>query len=255
VAYFEIAAFILALASALTKLALQTLAAESMLKLRVKAGLLCIIIAAASIFNVGCHTFGKTQRGAAIGAGTGAIVGGFIGKFAGNTSLGAIIGGAVGGTAGAFIGRNMDRLANDIDLNVTGASVTRRGQDIIVKFDSGMLFDPGQSDLTSDMQNNLKNLAESLKKNPLTDINIVGYTDSKGSPDYNTELSLKRANSVKAYMVSVGIDASRLNTAGKGGADPAGDNDTEIGRAKNRRVDITIVVNQLLNSQSTASSK
>ena len=220
-----------------------------------KAGLLCIVIVAVSMLSFGCHSFSKTQRGAAIGAGTGAIVGGFIGKFAGNTSLGAIIGGAVGGTAGAFIGKNMDRLANDIDLNVTGASVSRKGEDIIVKFDSGMLFEPGQSDLNSDMQSNLKNLAESLKKNPLTDINIVGYTDSKGSPDYNTELSLKRADAAKAYMVSVGIDASRLNTAGKGDADPVGDNNTEIGRVKNRRVDIIIVVNQLLNSQNSTPAK
>src|SRR6201991_3952692 len=127
--------------------------------------------------NMACHTFNKTQKGAAIGAGTGGIIGAFIGKAAGNTALGAIIGGAVGGTAGAFIGRNMDRQAAEIKQTVPGATVTREGEGILVKFDSGILFDTDKADLKPAAQTNLQNLANSLQKNPNTNILIVGHTD------------------------------------------------------------------------------
>ena len=89
------------------------------------------------IFGSACHTRNKTQRGAAIGAGTGGIVGGFIGKSAGNTALGTIIGGAVGGTAGAFIGHNMDKQATELKSSIHGATITRQGEGIIIKFESG----------------------------------------------------------------------------------------------------------------------
>src|ERR1700744_3022622 len=110
----------------------------------------------------GCHTTNKAQKGANIGAGTGGIVGAFIGKSAGNTALGAIIGGAVGGTAGAFIGRNMDKQAAEIKETVPGASVTRQGEGIIIKFDTGILFDAGKEDIKPDAETILKTLAGSL---------------------------------------------------------------------------------------------
>src|SRR5579872_2377141 len=125
-----------------------------------------IIISSCTAF----HTVNKTQKGATIGAGTGGIIGAFIGKSAGNTALGAIIGGAVGGTAGAFIGRNMDRQAAEIKQTVPGATVIREGEGIIVKFDSGILFDVDKTDIKPAAQTNLQNLAASLQKNPQTNI-------------------------------------------------------------------------------------
>src|ERR1700709_2023432 len=118
-----------------------------MKKFKINIALYSLVIAAISILNTGCHTFNKSQKGAAIGAGTGGIIGAFIGKNAGNTALGAIIGGAVGGTAGAFIGHNMDKQAAEIQQTVPGATVTREGEGILVKFDSGILFDTNSSDL------------------------------------------------------------------------------------------------------------
>src|ERR1700760_2023530 len=137
--------------------------------------------------NMACHTFNKTQKGAAIGAGTGGIIGAFIGKNAGNTALGAIIGGAVGGTAGAFIGHNMDKQAAEIKQTVPGATVTREGEGIIVRFDSGILFDSDKTDIKADAQTNLQNLATSLKNNPETNILIIGHTDSTGTTSYNMD--------------------------------------------------------------------
>src|ERR1700761_7747180 len=136
---------------------------------------LSFIVIAGFILNTGCHTANKAQKGANIGAGTGGIVGAFIGKSAGNTALGAIIGGAVGGTAGAFIGRNMDKQAAEIKETVPGATVTRQGEGIVVKFNSGILFDAGKADIKQDAETNLKNLAASLQSNTETNILIIGH--------------------------------------------------------------------------------
>src|ERR1700744_6456210 len=148
---------------------------------RIKILLYSSIIVMAGTMNMGCHTFSKTQQGASIGAGTGGIVGAFIGKTAGNTAMGAIICGAVGGTAGAFICRNIDKQAAEIKQNVPGATVTREGEGIIIKFDSGILFDAGKADIKPDAETNLKNLAASLQSNTETNILIIGHTDNTGT--------------------------------------------------------------------------
>jgi outer membrane protein OmpA-like peptidoglycan-associated protein len=224
----------------------------SMRSLRIK---ILLIIAMAGLMNIGCHTFNKTQQGASIGAGTGGIVGAFIGKTAGNTAMGAIIGGAVGGTAGAFIGRNMDKQAAEIKQNVPGATVTREGEGIIIKFDSGILFDAGKADIKTDAETNLKNLAASLKNNTETNILIIGHTDNTGTQENNIDLSVHRAASVKDYLVNDGIEGSRMRIDGKAGTEPIADNSTEEGRAQNRRVEIVIVANNKMKKQAEESGK
>ncbi len=69
----------------------------------------------------------------------------------------------------------------------------------------------------------------------------VGHTDSVGPEAYNQRLSVRRAEAVKAYLVSKGIEANRVYTEGKGEAQPVADNKTKEGRAKNRRVEIEVV--------------
>lgn len=212
---------------------------------------LCLIIAVGCILNTGCstHKHNKAQKGAAIGAGTGGIVGAFIGKSAGNTALGAIIGGAVGGTAGAFIGRNMDKQAAEIKQTVPGATVTREGEGIIVKFDSGILFDVNKENIKPAAQTNLQNLAASLQKNPETNILIIGHTDNTGTDAYNMDLSVRRAESVKTYLATNNVDISRMSTLGKGDSEPIAENSSNDGRAQNRRVEIVIVANDKMKIQ------
>jgi len=219
-----------------------------------KTAVVAVALATASLVGSGCNSLTKTQKGAAIGAGAGGTIGAIIGKSAGNTALGAIIGGAVGGTAGAFIGRKMDRQAAEIKQTVPGATVERQGEGILVKFDSGILFDVDKTALKSAAQTNLTNLATSLTNNPQTNILIVGHTDNTGSAAHNQDLSVRRAEAVKAYIGSHGVSGSRLTTTGKGFNEPIADNSTEAGRSQNRRVEIVIVANDQLKQEAKSSN-
>jgi outer membrane protein OmpA-like peptidoglycan-associated protein len=216
-----------------------------------KSNVVCLSLAVTltAVSISGCSSFTKTQKGAAIGAGGGAAVGALIGHAAGNTALGAIIGGAVGGTAGALIGNKMDKQAAEIKETVPGATVTREGEGIIVKFDSGILFDVDKTAVKSVAQTNLQNLAASLKNNPETNILIVGHTDNTGSDAHNQDLSVRRADAVKTILAGDGVTAVRLTTTGKGETEPIGDNTTDAGRAQNRRVEIVIVANDQMKNE------
>lgn len=213
---------------------------------KIKIATLGLALATSAMVFQSCATATKTQKGAVIGAAAGGTIGAIIGKKAGNTAVGAIIGGAVGGTAGAVIGRKMDRQAEEIKQTVPNAEVIREGEGIIVKFDSGILFDVDQATLKGAARTNIESLATSLKNNPQTNILIVGHTDASGTDAYNYKLSERRAASVKTYAVSQGISAARLTTEGRGETEPISDNTTDSGKAQNRRVEIVIVANEAM---------
>ena len=69
---------------------------------------------------------------------------------------------------------------------------------------------------------------------------VEGYSDSKGSTEYNMKLSLRRAETVRNYLVTLGVDKNRIVVVGKGASEPIATNDTREGRAQNRRVAIVI---------------
>ena len=203
----------------------------------------------ASMLISGCSSFTKTEKGAAIGTAGGGLIGAFIGRAAGNTAIGALIGGAVGGTAGGLIGHKMDKQAAEIKQTVPGATVTREGEGILVKFDSGILFDIDKTYVKPDAQNSLNQLAVSLQNNPQTNILIVGHTDSTGTAAHNMNLSVRRAKAVKSFLAQQGVGGSRLTTQGKGETEPIALNSTIEGRAQNRRVEIVIIANDQMKQQ------
>jgi outer membrane protein OmpA-like peptidoglycan-associated protein len=196
------------------------------------------LLLAAGAGLVGCAT--KAQTGAVIGAGGGAVVGGAIGAAAGSTAKGAIIGAVVGGAAGAIIGDQMDRQAKELEQNVKGATVERVGEGIQVTFASGLLFDFDSDVVKPDARTNLHELAASLDKYPETDLVIVGHTDQVGTIDYNQALSERRARAAASYLVSQGVNGSRIDDRGLGETEPIAANDTEAGRMTNRRVEVAI---------------
>ena len=226
-----------------------------MKNLRTRIAVAGISLATVGILFSGCSSFTKTEKGAAIGAGGGGVIGAFIGKAAGNTALGAIIGGAVGGTAGALIGHKMDKQAAEIKQTVPGATVTREGECILVKFDSGILFDVDKTFVKPAAQTSLQKLARSMQNNPQTDIMIVGHTDSTGTAAHNMDLSIRRASAVKSILVGDGVAGNRLTTQGKGESEPIAPNSTADGRAQNRRVEIVIVANEQMKQQATQAAQ
>ncbi|MCI0920514.1 OmpA family protein [Sphingobacterium rhinopitheci] len=191
----------------------------------------------------------NSTKGAVIGTTAGAGVGALIGGKAGNTAIGAIAGAAIGGLAGTLIGKKMDKQAKEIENSVAGAEVEQVGEGILVKFDSGILFDTGKATLKTAAKQNIAKLVETLNKEPNTEILVLGHTDNTGSLAVNEKLSLERANAVKAYAVSQGLASSRIETEGKNYSEPIASNDTEAGRAQNRRVEIVIVAGKKMQEE------
>ncbi len=103
------------------------------------------------------------------------------------------------------------------------------------------LYDFNKSDLKPEGKETLDKIAKDLSKIKLEVIIAVGNTDSVGTDAYNMALGQRRAQSVKAYLVSKGVDGSRIYTESKGKSNPVASNATAEGRAKNRRTDIEVV--------------
>ena len=102
----------------------------------------------------------------------------------------------------------------------------------------GINFDFDKSAIKPEFEGVLDAAVEALKENPGVRVQVAGYTDSVGSDEYNQGLSERRANAVRDYLASHGIDASRLSAVGFGESNPVADNATEDGRAQNRRVEL-----------------
>lgn len=209
-----------------------------------KSGIILLLLASIGIADTGCKSMKKSQKGAIIGAAGGAAVGAAIGNSYNKTALGAIIGAAVGGTAGAIVGHQMDKQAEEIKKKVPGVEVKRVGEGIIVEFNEKILFGFDQSALNSSAKNNLDNLVTVLNDYPNTNIEVQGHTDSKGTEAYNMGLSQRRAGTVASYLLQQGIASGRISTKGYGETAPVASNDTEDGRAQNRRVDFVITANE-----------
>jgi OmpA-OmpF porin, OOP family len=110
-----------------------------------------------------------------------------------------------------------------------------------VTFAADVLFDFDKSVVKPDGKAKLDDLAAKVRGVNLEVVIAIGHADSIGSDAYNQKLSVRRAESVKAYLGSKGIEANRIYTEGKGEKQPVADNRTREGRAKNRRVEIEVI--------------
>jgi outer membrane protein OmpA-like peptidoglycan-associated protein len=215
----------------------------------IKLGITLPLIA---YFASACAT--KTQTGAAAGAGGGALLGAGIGALVGGKK-GAVVGGAVGAAAGAgtgaLIGRYMDKQEAALK-EVKSAKVEREGNQLVVKFNSAILFDTGKSDLKSQAKSDLAEFAKVLAEYKDTDLVIEGHTDNTGKKDFNKKLSVNRADAVIGFLESNGVARSRLTGKGYADEQPVSDNSTAEGRQANRRVQIQIAANEKLQKEDAA---
>jgi outer membrane protein OmpA-like peptidoglycan-associated protein len=182
-------------------------------------------------------------RGAVIGAIAGAVVGLASGDDAVERRQRALIGAGVGGLAGGAIGVYMDRQEAELrsELEGTGVSVTRIGDNITLNMPGHVTFATDSADLSPAFFDVLTSVAKVLEEYDKTVVEVAGHTDSTGTDSYNQSLSERRARSVSQYLQSQNINNQRLITIGIGESMPVADNTTNSGRQANRRVEITMV--------------
>ena len=182
---------------------------------------------------------------AAIGGVGGAVGGYLLGDLVGgrNDRTEKIIGAGIGGLAGAGIGAYMDRQEQELRRRTAGTDVhvIRQGDDLVLNMPSGITFATNQSSIQPQFRATLDQVADVLRQYNQTYVDVYGHTDSTGSDSYNLDLSQRRASAVADYLTMRGVQSARLGTRGFGESQPIASNDTEEGKAANRRVEIKLV--------------
>ncbi|WP_242097145.1 MULTISPECIES: OmpA family protein [unclassified Sphingomonas] len=191
--------------------------------------------------ETGQRTLSKTGIGALGGALGGALIGDVVG---GRHDRGAaLLGAGIGGLAGAGIGAYMDSQERDLRARTAGTDVQviRRGDDLLLNIPSGITFATGRADVEPQFRRTLDQVADTLAHYNQTYVDVYGHTDSVGGDAFNQRLSEQRATAVADYLAGHGVTPARIGTRGYGKTMPIASNDTEAGRAANRRVEIKIV--------------
>ena len=188
------------------------------------------------------YTGQQKTNNATKGVGIGAAAGAVIGALAGGSRKSAMIGAGIGALAGGGVGAYMDAEEKKLrqQLQGTGVSVTRNGDNLILNMPGNITFPTNQSDVKGDFYPVLNSVALVLKEYEKTMIDVVGHTDSTGALQYNMQLSQARANSVAQYLQSQGVQTVRIQTQGMGPQYPVASNDTPEGRQQNRRVELIL---------------
>ena len=180
----------------------------------------------------------------ALGGGAGALGGLLIGSLIGGSTA-RILGAGIGGVAGAAIGYQKDKQIRELREQTQGSGVdvteTDNGQAIMLNLPEGVTFDVGSATLKPEFRYTLDKVAGNLTQYPDSLIDVYGHTDSTGSEEFNQSLSERRAQTVAGYLVTQGVQGSRIRSQGFGETMPVSDNATPEGRARNRRVEIKIV--------------
>jgi outer membrane protein OmpA-like peptidoglycan-associated protein len=213
---------------------------------------LAVAVMAAAVTFAGCETLdpytqqpktSSAAKGAMIGAAAGAVVGLVSGDDAVERRQHAMILAGVGALAGAAIGNYQDQQEAKLraELQGTGVSVTRIGDNITLNMPGSVTFATDSSDLSPAFFDVLTSVGKVLKEFDKTVVEVAGHTDSTGSDAYNQSLSERRASSVARYLQSQGVVDQRMITVGMGEARPVADNSSSEGRQANRRVEITMV--------------
>lgn len=196
-----------------------------------------LLTATAVVFALsGCANMTETQRDVAIGAGVGAAAGAMIGK-----GKGAAVGAGVGALGGYAWSKYMENKRQEMQQATagTGVEVSQTADNQLkLHIPNDISFATGRSDIQPRLRPILDQFAQGLGEQPGMEVFIVGHADSTGTDAINDPLSLARANSVRDYLSTRGVDPRIVRTEGRGSHEPIASNATAEGRAQNRRVEI-----------------
>ena len=209
-----------------------------------------IVLALITVLG-GCSAYESNPRatkgvgiGAVTGAGAGAAIGAIVGGGKG-AGEGAAIGAVVGALGGGAVGYYMDNQAKEMQAVLGEQDRIRREQESMqVILANDVLFSSGSATMQPGASSKLHKLADVLNRYPRSTIQVVGYTDSRGTEESNLDLSRRRAQAVADELTADGVSATRISTRGVGVADPVATNATPEGRAQNRRVEINVTPDQ-----------
>ncbi len=216
----------------------------------IKAGVVAAIVVS---MLAGCASYtgqtndpndpNRTGRGALIGAGIGTAVGLLAGTSAKNRREKAMLGAGIGALAGAGIGAYQDRQEAELRRQTqgTGVQVQRDGDVIKLNLPDGVTFDFNKTDVKPQFYPALNNIAHTISQYNQTIVEINGHTDNVGTVAVNQRISEQRAQSVASYLSAQGVQPVRMETHGYNFQYPIADNNTDAGRAANRRVEIRLV--------------
>lgn len=187
----------------------------------------------------------ETEKGVGIGALTGAAAGALI---ANKSAKGAALGAAGGAVVGGLIGNYMEQQRRDFEKLLaaeiaSGAIRVEKLPDdrLLVGMTGATAFEVDSDQIQTGFYSTMDKISSVVNKYGKTQLSIAGHTDSTGSAAHNQELSERRADSVEAYLIADNVYPARLSAAGYGKNRPIASNDTEEGKRRNRRVDITII--------------
>ena len=210
------------------------------------------LVCIAALFSSACTTLdpytreektARAQNGAVIGAISGAVVGLVTGDGSMERKKRALAGAGLGALAGGAVGYYQDRQEARLraELEGTGVSVTRMGDNITLNMPGNITFATNSADLNANFFAVLDSVSKVLEEFDQTVIEVAGHTDSTGTDAYNQTLSVRRAASVGTYIVNRGVIPERIIEVGLGESLPIASNDTDAGRQLNRRVELTLV--------------
>ena len=197
-------------------------------------------LVSAALMAAGCSSMSEREQGTAKGAGAGAVAGAIIGSMTGgNAGRSAAIGGALGAVAGNLWSKRMEdkRAALERASQGTGVEVARTDDNRLrLNVPSDVSFDSGRADIKPQMRPVLDELGRNLDAG--VRLTVVGHTDNTGGDAVNDPLSRERAIAVRDYLAIRGVSTARVSVEGRGSREPVATNDTDAGRAANRRVEI-----------------
>jgi outer membrane protein OmpA-like peptidoglycan-associated protein len=186
----------------------------------------------------------RTAVGATLGAIAGGVAGAVIDK---NDVRGPLIGAAIGAALGGGVGYALDRQQAELEQALEHeratqqATVERVADDQLkVTISDQVAFDYKSTAIRPAFLPTIERVADVLAKHDTSQVRVVGYSDAVGSDSYNRELSLARADAVRDALEVYGVDPARIRAEGRGEAEPRASNDSEAGRAANRRVEILV---------------